>query len=171
MTVTATVQSPANTALSGATVTVGGVSQSTTTAGTVSITVSEAPTLAWTITATGKVPQSGTITVASLTETLGTRVLADLPTLAGVVRRGANTVNNASVFLCPTSVTTCTSAGATRTTSTDSNGTYSFATVAIGSYKVGAAQGAGAVTSPTTATVNADGTTSPTPFTIDLTLP
>jgi Carboxypeptidase regulatory-like domain len=171
MTVTATVQSPSGTALSGATVTVAGVSQATTTAGTVSITVSEAPTLAWTITATGKVPQSGTITVTSLTESLGTRVLADLPALTGVVRRGGNTVNNANVFLCPTSVTTCTSAGATRSTQTDNNGVYTFATVAIGSYKVGAAQGNDAVTSPTTATVNADGTTTPTPFTIDLTLP
>lgn len=161
VTVTFAVDSPAGTDFAGASVSVDGGTAATTNAqGTATVTVSEKATAYnWTVSATGKLTRTGSFTLANLTPTVST-VLFDRPTVNGTVTDGGDPQNNADVFLCVGTVTTCTSSNDIATgqvATTNASGQYSFV-IDAGSWKIGAAQGGESATSAEF-TVNPDGTT------------
>jgi Carboxypeptidase regulatory-like domain len=126
--VTFTVQAvaPAG-ALAGATVSVDGVSQTTGAGGTATVNVPENGPLAWRVSSTNRLTQSGTITLTGLTASVAV-TLVDRPTLTGTVRDGAGAARTgATVFLCPQAAAVCdATTAAVPAVTTPAAGTFSF---------------------------------------------
>lgn len=166
--VTVQVESPATTALTGATVQVNGVTAAAAaTPGSYTATVTEAATLNWTISHPQKIARSGSATLTAIPQTIGPIVLSDRPTLGGVVSLAGTGVAGATVRLCLATASPCNGGAAIATVTTAAGptpaiGTYAFTGVfpAAGTYQIRATTGTEAGT-VTNIVVAADGSVSP----------
>ena len=160
VTLNVTVTPSANAAsFTGATIVVTNPATNTSANGTAnptgSVTIAEAPTYNYTITATNFLPRTGTITLTALTQAVSVTVFPQ-PIVSGTITRVVNgnsqPQNNALIYLCADTVTTCDSTndiGPSPIANTAANGQYSLRITTPGSYKIGAVGSGG---NPPTAT-------------------